>query len=284
MPFTTLISTEALAAHLADPEWVIVDCRFDLANPAWGAQQFHASHIPGAVYAHLDRDLSGPKTGTNGRHPLPNDENFKAWLGQQGIGLGVQVAAYDQDNGMYASRLWWLLRYFGHDAVGVLNGGLAKWQAEGRPVTDVETAPAPRQFTGEPRRELRLTAADVEMWRQLPSRRLVDARAPERYRGETEPLDRVAGHIPGALNHYYKNNLNPDGTFRAPEQLRAQFQAVLGEVPVENTAMYCGSGVSAAHNLLAMEVAGLPGARIYPCSWSEWCADPSRPVATGSQP
>jgi thiosulfate/3-mercaptopyruvate sulfurtransferase len=280
MPFTTLISTENLAGHLDDPAWAIVDCRFDLADTDWGEQQYLAGHLPGAAYAHLDRDLSGPKTGTNGRHPLPEIETFKARLGQWGIGPGVQVVAYDQDNGMYASRLWWLLRFLGHEAVAVLDGGVAKWRAEDRPLRAGPEAREPRTFVGEPRYEMRLTAADVEMWRKLPSRRLIDARAPERFRGETEPLDRVAGHIPGALNYFYKDNVNLNGTFLAPEKLRAQFQALLGDIAAENTAVYCGSGVSAAHDLLAMEVAGLRGEKLYAGSWSEWCSDPARPVET----
>ncbi len=282
MPFTTLLSTADLAAHLDDPDWAIVDCRFDLNDAAWGERAYADAHLPGAVYAHLDRDLSGPKTGRNGRHPLPDPEVFMERLGAWGIGPGVQVAAYDQANGMWASRLWWLLRWVGHPAVAVLDGGLAKWTAEGRPTRAGVEARAPRAFSGRLQPQLVVTAADVDRLRQDPAYRLVDARAPERYRGEAEPIDPVAGHIPGAVNHYNALNVNPDGTFLAPEALRARFLDLLGGAPPENVVAYCGSGVAAAHNLLALEIAGLPGARVYVGSWSEWCRDPARPVAVGA--
>ena len=282
MSFTTIISTADLSAHLTDPGWIVVDCRFDLADISWGEARYREAHIPGAVYAHLDRDLSGPKTGKNGRHPLPDMEQFKARLGQWGIGPGVQVAAYDQNSGMWASRLWWMLRCLGHEAVAVLDGGFAKWEREGRPTRVGEETPrAPRQFVGSPRGAMRVDAGAVEQLRADPAYRLIDSRAPERYRGEVEPLDPVAGHIPGAVNHYNLSNANPDGTFLAPEALRAKFLALLNDVPPENVVMYCGSGVAAAHNVLAMEIAGLPGARVYAGSWSEWCSVPTRPIAIG---
>lgn len=281
MPYTTLVSTTELAAHLDDPHWAIFDCRFDLTDASWGEAQYRAAHLPGAIYVHLDRDLSGEKTGRNGRHPLPATDDFLARMRAWGIAPQVQVVAYDQNNGMYASRLWWLLRYFGHDAVAVLDGGWAKWTAEGRPVcAGDEGKRAPGLVAAQAREALRLTAAEVEQVRTNPAWKVVDARAPERYRGEVEPFDPVAGHIPGAVNHYNALNVNADGTFRAPEELRARFLALLGDVPPERVVMYCGSGVAAAHNVLAMEVAGLPGARVYVGSWSEWCSDPQRPVAT----
>jgi len=283
MPFTTLISTADLAPHLADPQWVVVDCRFDLANPGWGEEQYRAAHLPGAIYAHLDRDLSGPKTGKNGRHPLPDMEQFKTRLGQWGIGPEAQVVAYDQNSGMWASRLWWMLKYLGHEAVAVLDGGIAKWLQEGRPVKGGWETRVPAQFVGSPREALRVEAEAVGRLRADPAYRLIDSRAPERYRGDVEPLDPVAGHIPGAVNLYNLSNVNPDGTFRAPEALRAKFRAMLGDVPASNAITYCGSGVAAAHNILAMEVAGLPGARVYAGSWSEWCSDPARPVAKGDE-
>jgi thiosulfate/3-mercaptopyruvate sulfurtransferase len=281
MPYTTLITTAELAAHLDDPDWAICDCRFDLADTRWGEAQYRAAHIPGAIYVHLDRDLSGEKTGRNGRHPLPESSDFLDRVQRWGITPGTQVVAYDQNNGMYASRLWWMLRYFGHNAVAVLDGGWAKWTAEGRPVRAGEEKRASGLFAAQTIQAMRLTVAEVEQVRADPAWRLVDARAPERYRGEVEPLDPVAGHIPGAVNHYNALNVNADGTFRAPEELRARFLALLGDVPPERVVMYCGSGVAAAHNVLAMEVAGLPGARVYVGSWSEWCSDPQRPVATG---
>lgn len=282
--FTTpLISTNAAANLLDDPGCVFIDCRFDLAKADWGEQQYLAAHIPGAAYAHLDRDLSGPKTGRNGRHPLPDMEQFKARLGQWGIGPGAQVVVYDQNSGMWASRLWWMLRYLGHQAVAVLDGGFAKWLAEGRPTRqgeDEETLSLVT-FVGEPRPDMRVSAEEVERLRADPAYRVMDSRAPERYRGEVEPIDPVAGHIPGAVNHFNLSNVNPDGTFRSSEELRQKFLAVLGDAPPSNAVTYCGSGVAAAHNILAMEIAGLAGVKLYPGSWSEWCADPVRPVARG---
>ena len=282
MTFKTLISTADLAAHLADPNWAIVDCRFDLVNTGWGEERYGEAHIPGAVYAHLDRDLSGPKTGRNGRHPLPDMEQFKARLGQWGIGAGVQAVVYDQDVGMYASRLWWMLKYLGHAAAAVLDGGMAKWAREGRPTRSGVERRAPIQFSGSPRDEMRVTVDDVERVRLDPAYLVIDARAPERFRGETEPLDPVAGRIPGAENYFYKDQLNPDGTFLTPEILRARYQALLGQRPAQNVVTYCGSGVTSAHNLLGMEHAGLPGGKLYVGSWSEWCSDPARPVARGA--
>lgn len=283
MTLTTLVSTRELDAHRLDPDWVIVDCRFDLQQPDWGQQAHAASHIPGAVYAHLDRDLSGAKTGRNGRHPLPDPaalaRTFSAW----GIGPRTQVAAYDQANGVWASRLWWLLRWMGHPAAAVLEGGLARWTAEGRPVRGGEESRARADFAGQPQVGLAASAGEVERVRQQAAARLIDARAPERYRGEVEPLDPVAGHIPGAVNGYHLDNVDADGAFLAPAALRARFQALIGGTAPADVVVYCGSGVSAAHTLLAMEVAGLPGARLYPGSWSEWCADPGRPVARGER-
>ena len=282
MAFTTLVSTRDLDAHLFDPDWAILDCRFDLNNPAWGEQAYAAEHIPGALYAHLDRDLSGPKTERSGRHPLPEPEalarTFSAW----GIGPGTQVAAYDQANGMWASRLWWLLRWLGHTAAAVLDGGLAKWTAAGRPTLARAEQRRPAVFTYALQDQLRVTADELERLRQDPAWRLVDVRAGERYRGEVEPIDPVAGHIPGAISGYNLANVDADGAFLAPAALRARFQQLLGETPPANVVTYCGSGVAAAHAVLAMEVAGLPGARLYPGSWSEWCRNPERPIATGA--
>lgn len=277
MPYTTLISTQTLAANLDTV--AIFDCRFDLADPDKGERLYHAGHIPGALYARLNRDLSGLKTGHNGRHPLPDMDVFKATLSAWGIAAGVQVVAYDEGNGMNASRLWWMVRYLGHDAVAVLDGGLAKWLGEGRPQRAAVASRAPRQFSGAPRAGQLALVDEIERLQADPAYRLIDSRAPERYRGEIEPFDPVAGHIPGAVNHFNLSNVNPDGTFRAPEVLRQKFLALLGEVPSDHAITYCGSGVAAAHNVLAMEVAGLSGARIYSGSWSEWCSDPARSVA-----
>ena len=277
---TTIVSTEILADHLGS-EWVIVDCRFDLLNEQWGRDQYLTSHIPGAVYASLSHDMAGAKTGSNGRHPLPSIDALSATLGRLGITRGTQVIAYDQDSGMYASRLWWLLRYAGHDAVAVLDGGWAKWIREGRPVRAGEESRSPVAFVASPRPEMRVNVDEVIAQLGNPHTLLVDARAPERYEGQTEPIDRVPGHIPGAANRYYRSNAGEDFTLLPPDELRKAFLKVLGSHEPSQAVMYCGSGVTACQNLLAMTHAGLPGARLYAGSWSEWSADPARPVEKG---
>jgi thiosulfate/3-mercaptopyruvate sulfurtransferase len=276
---STLISTADLAARLGDPALVIVDVRHDLAQPdRWGEDCYRESHLPGARFAHIDRDLSARKTGRNGRHPLPSPEAAAALFSRLGVDASKQVVAYDQGGGMFASRLWWMLRWLGHDAVAVLDGGFDRWVREGRPVTTEVPPPGNASFTA---RHVGVTVNAEEVARSLDTAglSLVDARAPERYRGETEPMDPVAGHIPGAWNRFYGSNLNPDGTFKPADVLRREFADLLGATPLDRVVHYCGSGVTACHNLLAMEVAGLPGTRLYPGSWSEWCADPARPVA-----
>jgi thiosulfate/3-mercaptopyruvate sulfurtransferase len=278
---TTLVSTAALALRFDDPAYVIVDCRFRLDDPDLGEKMYIDAHIPRAVYAHLDRDLSGPKTGTNGRHPLPEITTLAGTFGRLGVQEGVQVVAYDEDNGAFASRLWWMLRWLGHDAVAVLDGGFARWSAENRPVSSGVETQRPATFVPRPRPEMLVdvkTLADVVTG---GGRTLVDARAPERFRGELEPLDRVAGHIPGARNAFYQDNLTNDGTFRRPQDLRDRFRRVLADAAVEQAVCYCGSGVTACHNLLALEHAGLKGAKLYAGSWSEWSSDERRPVETG---
>ena len=281
MAFRTLISTAVLASHLDDPAYAIVDCRAKLDDLAWGAREHAACHIPGAVAADLTHDLSGPKSGSNGRHPLPDPQVLVQTLGRLGIAGGVQVVAYDQENGMFASRLWWLLRWLGHDAVAVLDGGFKKWRAEGRPVESGETTRAARSFTGSPRAEMTIVVDAVASRPGGGGPRLVDARSPERYRGDTEPIDKVGGHIPGAANHFFQWNLDEQGLFRTPEELRAKITASIGGAPVDQVVCYCGSGVTACHNLLAFEHAGLTGAKLYAGSWSEWSSDPSRPVEAG---
>ena len=279
--YSTLISTEALARNLDDPAFVVVDCRHELADPDAGERAYRAGHLPGARFMHLDRDLSGEKTGRNGRHPLPGVDALAATLGRAGIDASRQVVAYDQGSGVWASRLWWLLRWLGHDAVAVLDGGFERWRAEGRPVT-AELRPArPAQFVP---KHPAATASAAEILRHLSDGALLvlDARAAERYRGDVEPVDPVAGHIPGARNRPYSENLAPDGRFKAPAELRAEFAALLRETPPGAVVHQCGSGVTACHNALAMAIAGLPGSRLYPGSWSEWVADPARPVARGA--
>lgn len=273
--FTTLMTPATLAAHIGDPDWVLLDCRFDLTNPETGAALYAVGHLPGARYVHLDHDLSGTKTGTNGRHPLPTVDEMAARFGALGIGPGVQVVLYDGDIGMYAARAWWMLRYLGHEAVAVLDGGYARWVAEGHAVTTEVPATTARVFHAAPRADWRLSASDVQAGVEGV---LVDARSPERFRGMNETLDPVGGHIPGACNYFFQQNLTAEKTFKSPEELRTQWTALLGDRPASEVVMYCGSGVTACHNLLALEVAGLSGARIYPGSWSEWCADRSRPV------
>jgi thiosulfate/3-mercaptopyruvate sulfurtransferase len=283
MAFTTLIETKALAGHLTDPAFAIVDCRFNLDDEGWGERNYRAGHISGAVYAHLDRDLSGTKTGNNGRHPLPSVHHLTHTLSRFGIDSGIQVVAYDQDAGMYASRFWWLLRWMGHETVAVLDGGFAKWTSEGLPTSRGEESRSPREFRGSPAAGMIVNVEEVAALAHRTDWRLVDARAPERFRGESETIDRVAGHIPGAVNHFFKRNLAEGGTFLDSEPLRAGLRQATGDVASDHIVCYCGSGVTACQNLLALEHAGLGGAKLYPGSWSEWSSDPARPIETGSQ-
>ncbi len=279
--FTKLISTGDLAAHLDDATLVVVDVRHDLAQPEhWGQNAYCASHIPRARFAHLDRDLSGAKTGKNGRHPLPSPEVAASTFGRWGIDGTKQVVAYDAQTGVFASRLWWMLRWLGHDAVAVLDGGFDKWTREHRPVTaDVPTV-MPASF------EIRRIGPVVDAGAVLASRRdgsltVVDGRSPERFRGEVEPMDPIPGRIPGSLNRPASQNLGADFTFKPAAQLRAEYEQLLKGAPADRVVHSCGSGVTACHNLLAMEVAGFAPTRLYPGSWSEWIADPSRPTERG---
>lgn len=280
MPLTTLVDTVTLADHVADPTWAIVDCRFSLDDESWGERSYRERHIPGATYAHLDRDLSGPTTGRNGRHPLPSAGILRETFSGFGIDPGIQVVAYDQDAGMYASRLWWLLRWLGHDAAAVLDGGLAKWISEGRQAATGVESRSPRTFHGVPRAEMTVDADEVAARAHQAGWRLVDARSPERFRGEVETVDRVAGHIPGAVNHFFRRNLGDGGSFLSPEQLRKELREATEGVSPEHIVCYCGSGVTACQNLLAFAHAGIRGAKLYPGSWSEWSSDPTRPVET----
>ena len=280
--FTTLVATGELARHLDDPRWTVFDCRHDLARPGLGRIEYLQAHIPGARFLHMDEDLAGPTTGTNGRHPLPDPAVFAAKLGAAGVGPDTQVVAYDAEGGVNAARLWWLLRWLGHDAVAVLDGGLGKWTREKRPVTAELPRVAPTRFEAR-LRPLAVDAGLVFAQLRTPAMKIVDARSAERYRGENEPIDPVAGHIPGALNRFVRENLE-GGVFKAPELLHDEFGALLGGAAPDAVVHSCGSGVAACHNLLAMEIAGLAGSRLYPGSWSEWIADPARPRATGAAP
>lgn len=282
---TTLISAADLASHLTAPDWVIIDCRHDLANPDAGRDAYATGHIQNAQFAHLDRHLSGPKTGPDGvfrgRHPLPERALLIDALRTWGVSDHTQVVAYDAHGGMFAARLWWLLRWIGHPAVAVLDGGLAAWQAQGLPLV-TPAAPNPRgNILEKPTLTRTVAAAEVLAGLGQPTPTLVDARAPDRFRGENETLDPVGGHIPGARNRFFKDNLQADGRFKSGAELRADWAPLFDSAA--DAVMSCGSGVTACHNLLALEVAGLPGAALYPGSWSEWCADPARPVASGAE-
>lgn len=278
---STLVSTEMLVAHLEDPSWAVVDCRFELKEPEWGFAEYQKAHIPGAVYASLDRDLAGPITPTTGRHSLPAPDQFKARLSSWGIDATTQAVVYDAAGGAFAARLWWMLKYFGHSAVAVLDGGFPKWTREGRPTRAGIESHASAHFEGEPRPEWVAVTEEVDRIRIDPAYRVIDARTAIRYRGEQEPMDPIAGRIPGAVNRFHGENLAPDGTFLPPGELKAQFEALLGDVPPQRAVAYCGSGVTSAHHLVAMEHAGLKGARLYVGSWSEWIRDENRPKAKG---
>lgn len=283
MPYTTLISAAELAPHIDDPKWIVIDCRHDLANPDAGRDAYAAGHIPGAAFAHLDTDLSdkspAPDGAFRGRHPLPERSAFIDTLRRLGVNQDSQVVAYDAHGGMFAARLWWMLRWAGHDAAAVLDGGLQAWQAHGMGLS-VSPVLKPRgNIALQDARSVAVSVGDVLANLANPARTVIDARAPDRFRGENETLDAVGGHIPGAKNRFFKDNLQADGRFKPAQQLRTEFDALISTP--QATIMQCGSGVTACHNLLAMEIAGRSGAALYPGSWSEWCADHDRPVATG---
>ena len=279
---TTLVSADTLRKLLgAGQPVVLIDTGFDLADVAAGERAWREAHVPGSLYLHLDRDLSGPKTGGNGRHPLPAREAFAATLGRCGITPQTQVVVFDRQGGMYAARLWWMLRWMGHSAAAVLDGGVPAWVASGGTlVTETSAASAAPPYPERP--SLGATISADALATRLGRARLIDARAGERFRGEVEPLDAAAGHIPGALNRFFKDNLDAaSGCFKPAEQLRAEFAPLLGAAGASEVVHQCGSGVTSCHNLLAMEHAGLPGSVLYAGSWSEWSSDPTRPVAHG---
>ena len=276
-----LTSTQELAARLVDNDIVICDCRHDLMDLEKGRRAYAEGHIPGAHFLHLDIDLSGAKNGKNGRHPLPNVEAFAKKMGSIGIVKSKQVIAYDDAGGPYAARLWWLLRWLGHDAVTILDGGINQWIGEGRAIDQKLPAAMPKIFVARQNDNMRVDAKFILDNLNKPNAVIIDARTPERYRGETEPVDPVAGHIPGAVNRLFKSNLNANGNFKSATELRQEFALLLGETKAAQVINQCGSGVTACHNLFVMELAGLSGAKLYPGSWSEWCADPARPVAKG---
>ena len=280
MPYTTLISADDLGAHLNDPHWIIVDCRFTLGQTERGREAYQQAHIAGAIYAHLDEDLSGPIVpGKTGRHPLPSVEAAARAFGSWGIDDTTQVVAYDDTGGSTAARLWWMLRWLGHDQVAVLDGGWQRWLERGGPTgSGVETRP-PALFRPQPRPQIVVDAAKVLGLLDDPDYRIIDSRSAERYRGEQEPIDPIAGHIPSAVSGPSSAILAPDGRFLSSQQLAEHFQTLLGPVAPEHAVFYCGSGVTAAHNLLALAHAGLGDALLYAGSWSDWITDSQRPIA-----
>jgi thiosulfate/3-mercaptopyruvate sulfurtransferase len=284
---TTLIEPAALLPHLGDPQWAVIDCRFDLARPDWGAGAYRAGHIPSARYAHLERDLSGPRSERSGRHPLPDPATLAATFGRLAIDATVQVIAYDQGPGAFAARLWWLLRWLGHRQVAVLDGGFAAWERAALPVSRADAAHPARRFRAAPDPSLLASTAEVSAAVDSGALSngtaiLVDARSAERFAGENETIDPVAGHIPGARNHPFSGNHDAHGRFLAAGELRTAWQRTLHGGAAHQLIAMCGSGVTACHNLLALEVAGLPGGRLYAGSWSEWIRDPAHAVARGA--
>lgn len=278
MQYTTLVDCATLAVHLDDASWLVFDCRHQLADPSAGEAAYAKGHLPGAIFLHLDRDLSRPMNGSNGRHPLPDPQLLAQKLGDAGVSKSTQVVVYDDAGGMIAGRLWWLLRWLGHDRVALLDGGINQWLQEGRPLSIDVPKPVPAAFSA----TLRDCMVDTQMVHgNLAGGDLcvVDARSPDRFRGENETLDPAGGHIPGARNRFFRDNLDADGLFRSAAELRGEFLGLLAGVEPKQVVMQCGSGVSACHNLLAMEIAGLSGGRLYAGSWSEWCSDPARAVA-----
>lgn len=275
----TLIEAQTLHGRLSDPDWIIVDCRYDLADKDAGYRSYLAGHIPGAVHAGLHNDLSSSRPVTDcGRHPVPSPQDLEGKLSAMGIDNRTQVVAYDQSGGVFAARLWWLLRYAGHDRAAVLDGGLDAWTQAGFELDAQQPRAVAGSFRAQSDAGRLVRLADVGT-----VARMVDSREPARYRGETEPIDRTGGHIPGAVNHYWKDNLDEQGKFLVPERLRRIFRDIYAGTEPEDVTFYCGSGVSACHNLLAAVHAGYPLPRLYAGSWSEWCSDPARPVAAGPE-
>jgi thiosulfate/3-mercaptopyruvate sulfurtransferase len=281
MEWTTLVSPAELAARIDEPEILVVDCRFDLAHPQAGFQAYSEGHLPGAVYADLEADLSAEPGPLDGRHPLPDPDELARKLGGWGIGDGTQVVAYDDAGGAWAGRLWWLLRWLGHERVAVLDGGVPAWIAEGYALSREEAARSPRSFTPRPDPTMMIDVATLAQELERGVCRLVDVRAAARFRGEQEPIDPVAGHVPGAVNRPFAENLDPSGRFLPAAQLAGALQELCAGLAPERVVAMCGSGVTACHLLLAMAHAGLPVGRLYPGSWSEWIRDPRRSVAVG---
>jgi thiosulfate/3-mercaptopyruvate sulfurtransferase len=280
--YTTLIDADTLASQLERDDVAIFDCRFELGNPGWGGSEYAREHIPGAQYLHLDRDLAGPITPQSGRHPLPDPQQFARRIGALGAGPGMQLIAYDLGNGAYAARFWWLARWIGVRSVAVLDGGITAWRAAGLPLERTVRTPQARQMPVTLANDAALDSAAVAELSKRPGNLLVDARGADRFAGRNETIDPIAGHVPGARNLPFTGNLGADGKFLPAELLRRRWMTLLGSQPPAALIAMCGSGVTACQNLLALEHAGLGGARLYPGSWSEWIRDPRRPIAVGS--
>ena len=274
-----LVTSETLAQHLGDPEWIVFDVRHDLADPARGRKAYAEGHIPGAYFLHLDDELSAPKTGTNGRHPLPDPRRFAERLEKTGLAPASRVVVYDDTGGSYAVRLWWMLRWLGHDDVALLDGGWQAWTAGQRPVSRETPPDRTGTFVPKPLLGATVDAAYVDRFREAPTQKLIDARASDRFAGRNETIDPVGGHVPGAVNRFWKTNLHDDGRFKSPEVLRAEFEQLLQGTDPAAVVHMCGSGVTACHNAFAMTLAGLDTGRLYPGSWSEWSSDASRAIA-----
>jgi thiosulfate/3-mercaptopyruvate sulfurtransferase len=275
-----LVAPEELAKHLDDPKWVVFDTRHDMGDVGKGRRAYAAGHIPGAYFLHVDDDLSGPKTGKNGRHPLPDTAKFAANINECGVTPDSQIVIYDDLGGNFAVRLWWMLKWLGHDKVGLLDGQYPLWEKQGRPISTEVPPKRAGSFVARPHLGETVDLHFVDRFREDPAIKLIDARAAERFKGLKEPIDPVAGHIPGAINRFWQMNLNPDGRFKKPEEIRREAEQLLAGASPEQAVHMCGSGVTACHNMFAFELAGLPRGRLYPGSWSEWCADSSRPVAS----
>ncbi|MGD8566814.1 MAG: sulfurtransferase [Gammaproteobacteria bacterium] len=278
MSYSSVISSDILYQHLDDHDWRIIDCRFNLQAPDQGRGQYAIEHIPNALYAHLDEDLSSPVTETSGRHPLPDIEKLKAKLGEWGINAQTQVLAYDDAGGSYAARLWWLLHWLGHTKVAVLDGGFSIWKKQGLPTTAERPCVSPTVFTGEPNNEMLISTDELQRQLKHYTVCLIDVRDPERFTGKQEPIDKVAGHIPGANNIPWKHNIDGNSLFLPKGQLYDQYKALLQTRPANEITFMCGSGVTACHSLVVLAYLGISGAKLYAGSWSEWIRDPARPI------
>lgn len=281
MKFHTLVSAAQLAEHLNDPDWIIFDCRFTLSDPESGRRAYQASHIPGSRYAHLNDDLSSEVTATSGRHPLPDPQQLARKLGQWGVDGSKQVVVYDDSFGSMASRMWWDLRWLGHDSVALLDGGVQRWIRDGHPMSADAPVIIPTEFKAQPDSSMWVDAQCIEEALRSDKCLIIDARSEERFSGEREMLDKVAGHIPGSVNYPFEDNLDMGGTYMSAEELKEAYLELLNGVEPSRVVHMCGSGVTACHSVIAMEHAGFKGARLYPGSWSEWITDPGRPVETG---